>query len=357
MVTTDISVSSLQSDLFEEVTQLKTRLDESGVPEGLKEKAENMLRRLVRMAKFGGYAEEYEKLAHWFDWVLSLPWQEETEDILELERAKNIMDKYHHGMEDVKERILEFLSVIKLNKQKNNPISSPILCLVGLVGTGKTSFAYALAETMGRKFSRIPFGGMGSALDLRGQSKLHPDNEPGWIVKALRKAKSRNPVILLDEIDRVAEDARGDIMGVLVEVLDPQQNMFFIDHYIDYPFDLSKVLFVTTCNNTANISTAVLDRMEVIQMPSYSDEEKTIIAKQYLLPRIMKESGLGTENLTIDDSLWPNIVRPLGFDAGMRSLERNLEKICRKVSKLIIEGKGEHFHLNQTNLKEFLPSF
>ncbi len=357
MNNTGVDTPSVQGNLFEEVSQLKKKLQESGVPEGLKEKAENMLVRLVRMAKFGGYAEEYEKITHWFDWLISLPWQRETEDILDLDRAKEIMNKYHYGMEDVKERILEFLSVIRLNKQKNNPITSPILCLVGLVGTGKTSFAYSLAETMGRKFSRIPFGGMGSALDLRGQSKLHPDNEPGWIIKSLRKAESRNPVILLDEIDRVAEDARSDIMGVLVEVLDPQQNMFFIDHYIDYPFDLSKVLFVTTCNNTANISTAVLDRMEVIQMPSYSDEEKTVIAKQYLLPRIMKESGLGTENLTIDSSLWPKIVRPLGFDAGMRSLERNLEKICRRVSKLIVEGKGEHFHLNQSNLKEFLPSF
>ena len=353
----DNDVLAQAGDLFEEVSHLRDKLLASSVPDGLKEKAEVMLTRLVRMAKFGGYSEEYEKLAHWFDWIFSLPWKKKTEDILDLKNAEEIMEKHHYGMDSVKERILEFLATIKLNKEKKRDVHAPIICLVGLVGTGKTTFGYALAETMGRKFSRIPFGGMGSAMDLRGQSRLHPDNEPGWIIKSLRRARVKNPVILLDEIDRVSEEARSDIMGVLVEVLDPQQNMFFTDHYIDYPFDLSDALFVATCNNTTHISTAVLDRMEVIHMPSYSDKEKIIIGKKYLLPRILNESGLDKESITIDEQLWPKIVRPLGFDSGMRSLERNIDGVCRKIAKLIVEGKAAHFHLTVDNIKEFLPSY
>jgi ATP-dependent Lon protease len=212
-----------------------------------------------------------------------------------------------------------------------------------------------LAEAMGRKFARIPFGGMGSALDLRGQSKLHPENEPGWIIKAIRRAGSKNPIILLDEIDRVTESARADIMGVLIELLDPKQNEFFTDHYIDHPFDLSEVLFLATCNNTSNLTPPVKDRMEIIQMPSYNDEEKIKIGQNYLLPRIMQESGLSDDNLTIEAEVWPTIVRPLGFDAGIRSLERNIERICRKVALYIVSGKAKHIHLNEENLREFLP--
>jgi len=236
-------------------------------------------------------------------------------------------------------------------------LRAPILCFVGLVGTGKTTIAYSIAESLGRKFARIPFGGMGSALDLRGQSKVHPDAEVGQIIKALRRCGVKNPVILLDEIDRVTEAARADIMGVLVELLDPEQNFAFIDHYIDYPFDLSQVLFVTTANNTKNISTAVLDRLEPIQMPSYTDEEKIKIGRDYMFPKELLNCGLTPENLTIADDVWPQIVRPLGFDAGIRTLERTLSGICRKAAKLIVEGKGESFHLTDENIKQFLPTW
>jgi ATP-dependent Lon protease len=340
--------------LFEEVKQLKNRVDNAPIPEGLKEKVSEMLIRLTRMAKLGGYYEEYDKTSHYIEWILSLPWQTKTDDILDLTAAKEILDKHHYGLTEVKEKILQYLAVLKLNQGKQKVSRAPIICLVGLVGTGKTTFGYSLAEAMGRKFVRIPFGGMGSALDLRGQSRLHSDNEPGLVIKALRRAASRNPVILLDEIDRVSEDARADIMGVLVELLDPEQNEQFTDHYIDYPFDLSDTLFLATCNNTANIFTAVMDRMEVLQMPSYSDQEKITIAKNYLLPGIMKECGLMPENLTVDDNLWPKIVRPLGFDSGMRSLERTIKTICQIIAKRIVEGKGQHFQLNETNLKEFI---
>jgi ATP-dependent Lon protease len=198
---------------------------------------------------------------------------------------------------------------------------------------------------------------MGSALDLRGQSRLHPDNEPGQVIKGLRRANSKNPIILLDEIDRVAENTRADIMGVLVELLDPEQNYRFSDHYIDYPFDLSDVLFIATCNNTTNISTAVLDRMEVLQMPSYTDEEKITIGRDYLLPKVLEECGLTKDNITIAENLWPRIVRPLGFDSGIRSLERTIQGICRKLAKMVVEDKGYHWQLTEENIKEFLPSW
>lgn len=345
------------TDLFTEIKQLRQKIEEARIPEGLKEKVDGMLKRLRRMARFGGYTEEYEKITHYTSWLLSLPWRKTTDDILDITRAKQVLDKHHHGMEDIKQRILEYMAVLKLNRDKTKVSRAPILFLVGLVGTGKTTFGYALAEAMGRQFARIPFGGMGSALDLRGQSRLHPDAEPGQVIKALRRAQTRNPVIMLDEIDRVAEGTRSDIMGVLVELLDPEQNERFIDHYIDYPFDLSDVLFLATANNTTHVATAVLDRMETLQMPSYTDEEKIVIGRDYVLPNTLKESGLTTDNLTIDPNLWKKIVRPLGYDAGIRTLERTIEGICRKIAMLVVSGKGQHFHLNEKNIKEFLPSY
>lgn len=294
-----------------------------------------------------------EQIFRYVDWVVSLPWSITTKDDLDLGIARKILDKHHYGLELVKERILEYLAVLTLNKEHR----APILCLVGLVGTGKTTLAKSIAEAMGRRYVRIPFGGMSDALDLRGQSRVRPDAQIGLILKGLRYAGSRNPVMLLDEVDRVAEATRGDIMGVLVELLDPEQNAAFTDHYLDYPFDLSDVLFVATANNTTNIATAVLDRLEPIQMPSYSDEEKIKIAKDYVLPQLMAESGLTRENLTIDDALWPKLVRPLGYDAGIRSLERTMNALCRKVARMIVEGKGKSFQVNAGNIKEFIEAY
>jgi len=259
-------------------------------------------------------------------------------------------------MEEVKERILEYMSVLKLRTEKGmGTARAPIIFLVGLVGTGKTTFAYALSEALGRPVARIPFGGMGSARDLRGQSSLHLESEPGHVVKALTRAKVKNPIILLDEIDRVTEAARADIMGVLVELLDPSQNDRFLDHYIDHPVDLSEVLFIATGNNTSNVATAVLDRLEPIRMPSYTDQEKIVIGKDYLLPKALEISGLDKNIITIDDDIWPNIVRPLGYDAGIRTLNRNIEGIVRKTAKQIVEKKFQTIHLTQANIKEYLP--
>lgn len=357
----------LKSSALKETDKLKERLEKTALPPELKEKAEEMIERISRIARLGSYSVEYEQTAKYIDWICALPWVKRSDDILDLEYAKRILDKNHYGLEDVKTRILEYLAVLKLKKEKGKEAKSPegiqkfmrapILCFVGLVGTGKTTIAYSIAEAMGRKFVRIPFGGIGDPLYLRGQSRVYPDAEPGQIIKSLKIAGAKNPVILLDEIDRVAEESRTTIMGVLVELLDPEQNMAFTDHFIDYPFDLSEVLFIATCNNTANISTAVLDRLEPMQMPSYSDEEKIKIGKEFVLPRMMEETGLEKGSLTIEDSLWPKIVRPLGYDAGIRTLERTINGICRKVAKLIVEGKGTKFRLTQENIKEFLPSW
>jgi ATP-dependent Lon protease len=346
--------------LQEEVLKLEKKINETILPPELKEKTKQMISRLSRMVRFGEYSAEYEKVALYIDWVVNLPWDKRTEDVLDLDRARSVLDKNHFGLEEIKERILEYLAVLKLqtgDKGVQSSLRAPILCFVGLVGTGKTTMAYSIAEAMGRKFARIPLGGMGDPLDLRGQSRLRPDAEPGQVVKALRKAGAKNPVILLDEIDRVADEGRSSIMGVLIELLDPEQNFAFRDHFLDYPLDLSEVLFIVTCNNTTNISVAVMDRLEPIQMPSYTDEEKITIGKNYVLPNTMRDMGLEKDNLKVDPEVWPKIVRPLGYDAGIRTLERTIDGICRKVAKMIVQGKGKQFSVTLENMKDFLPTW
>jgi len=344
--------------LVQEIQNLRGRIEQAKLPQELFQEIEKQFDRLTRMAKSEGYSVEYDRLAHYIDWVANLPWNQRSTENLDLTRAREVFDKNHYGLDEVKERILEYLAVLRLKTQQHKEqerVHAPILCLVGLVGTGKTTFAYSIAEAIGRPFARIPFGGMGSARDLRGQSRQHPESEPGYIIKALRRARVKNAVILLDEIDRVAEEARADIMGVLVELLDPEQNNAFIDHYIDYPFDLSQVIFITTANNTTNIAVAVMDRLEPISMPSYTDEEKIHIGRDYLLPDAMAEAGIGHENLEINDSLWPQIVRPLGFDAGIRTLQRTIQGISRKVAKKVVEGEKQTIHVTSDNIEEYLP--
>ncbi len=345
--------------LLVEIKKLKAKVKKAEMPPDLREKVEEMIERLSRVAKFGVYTTEYERVSHYIDWVMALPWVKRTEDVLDLEKTKEILDKNHYDLDEIKERILEYLAVLKLKKGKKEEgvFRAPILCLVGLVGTGKTTLGFSIAEAMDRQFARIPFGGMGSALDLRGQSRLHPEAEPGQVIKALKRCGAKNPVILLDEIDRVAEGGRSDIMGVLIELLDPEQNVAFTDYFLDHPFDLSEVLFIATCNNTTNISTPVLDRLEPLQMPSYTDEEKIVIGRDYVLPGLLEACGLSKENLKINEAVWPKIVRPLGYDAGIRTLERTIEGICRKVAKLIVEKKGEYFHITAENVKEYLPKW
>jgi len=348
--------------LDSQIQKLEDKIKAANLAPDLMEKINSMLTILKVSLKTGtGTFVNYESISNYLDWVTSLPFHKETPDVMDLVKVKTTLDKNHYGLDSVKNTILEYLSslILEMQSSSSSQVRAPALCLVGLVGTGKTTLAYSIAEALGRSFERIPFGGMGDALTLRGQSRAMSDAEPGQIIKKLVHAQSKNCVILLDELDRVSDQARADIMGVLVELLDLEQNKNFTDHYIDYPFDLSHVIFIATANNTTNISTAVLDRLEILQMPSYSDDEKKIIARDYLFPKIKQESGLSGLQISVDDTLWPMIIRPLGYDSGIRSLERTLETISRRLSRMVVEGKipkTGSFAINAQNIKQLLPS-
>ena len=346
--------------LFEELNNLSSKLDKAlSLPEELRSRAQYMLKRLNRMAQTGGYASEFDTLSRYIETIIDIPWDAKTEDRLDLEAAKEVLNKNHYGMDDVKQVMLEYLAtMILMQKRGQDSISkAPILLLVGLQGVGKTTLAYSIAEALNRKFMRIAMGAIGSVLEIRGKSKAFPESEPGQIIKALIRTGVTNPVILLDEIDKASgqEGLRSDVMAVLLEILDPKQNVEFRDHYIDYPIDLSQVLFICSANNLGTISAALLDRMEVIKMPAYTDQEKIVIARDYILPKVLERSGLKEGELTIDPNLWPGVVRPFGFDTGIRSLERTLQAICRKVAKEIVEGKSINVTINADNLKYYLP--
>ncbi len=335
---------------------LDEKVKKATLPDELRGIVTARLNQLDKLSGTDSFLTEFDRLNNYVDWIVNLPWANRTKDILDLAYAKKVLDSHHFGLTEIKDRIFEYVSVLKLKGVDTKEIArAPILCFVGLVGTGKTTIASSIAEAMGRKFARIPFGGMGDPLDLRGQSRMHPEAEPGKIIKALRATGTKNPVILLDEIDRVTTEGRSSIMGVLVELLDPGQNHAFNDYYIDYPFDLSEVLFIATANNTTNIATAVLDRLEPISMPSYTDQEKIAIARQYILPKAMKTAGLTDLQLTFDENVWSQIVRPLGFDAGIRTLERTVDGVVRKVAREIVEGKVKEVKLSALNAKQYLP--
>lgn len=346
-----------------QIENLEVKVRNAKLPEELNSNVMSMIGRLKLIQKENNFFAEYDILSQYINWVTVLPWKKSSQDVLDLNHAQSVFDKNHHGLQEVKEKILEYLSIMILTRSrlaKDAIIHAPILSLVGLVGTGKTTIARSIAEALGRQFVRIPFGGMGSAAQLRGKSRMTPDAEPGMVIKALRQAGTNNPVILLDEIDRVSAEARADIMGVLIELLDPEQNSHFSDHFIDYPFDLSNVLFIATSNNTKDISTAVADRMQIIQMPSYSDEEKTYIAKNYIFPEVLRESGLKPEELAIGDDVWYEIVRPLGYDSGIRSLKRAVQGLVRKVVHFYLTGKipqGKQFMITNQNLENFISQW
>jgi ATP-dependent Lon protease len=339
-----------------DIQALRSQLQKAALPEELARNVTAQIERLERLTQTDAYDIQIQQTQHYLDWVTSLPWTKTTKDILDLIHAKQVLDSHHYGLSDLKQRILEYLSVLILNEQKSSSYHAPIILLVGLVGTGKTTLAASIAQALGRQFVRIPFGGLSSALNLRGQSRVHPEAEPGYLIKSVRRAGCKNPVILLDEIDRVSESARGEIMGVLVELLDPEQNNAFTDHYIDFPFDLSQAMFIATCNNTTHINTAVMDRLEPILMPSYTDEEKIQIAKNYVLPAEIKNAGLPDGSLKFDEAIWPKVVRPLGFDAGIRTLERTIQGIVRKAAMQLVEGRAKDFYINESNIKSFLPN-
>lgn len=339
-----------------EIDKMRQELQSASLPANLHEKALQQIDRINLTLKYGGNLGQLDITAKYIDWITHIPWNTASQDTLDINKAKEYLDKNHFGLESVKSLVLEYLSVLILQRKSSQTtvFHAPNLFFVGLAGTGKTTFANSIAEALGRKMVRIPFGGLSSALDLRGQSKTSPEAEPGMVMRALRQAGTKNPVILLDELDRCTPESRSAIMGVLIELLDPGQNTAFTDYFVDYPFDLSQALFVATANNTTSIATAVLDRLEIVQMPSYNDMEKKEIGKRFVFPRYLKEAGLTPSQLQIQDSTWDKLVRPLGFEPGIRSLERQIEVIVRKTAYKIISGQAASVVVSDENLKEFV---
>ncbi len=344
------SISKTQRDFFlrEQMRAIQRELGDSDPNAGeirmLREKAEQtqmpdearqvVTQELDRLQQMPTAAAEYSVTRHYVDWILSLPWQKETEDKIELAEAERILNEQHYGLTKVKDRLLEFLAVIKRRKQ----IKGPILCLVGPPGVGKTSLGRSVADALGRKFARISLGGMRDEAEIRGHRRTYVGALPGRIIQTIRRAESRNPVILLDELDKVGADFRGDPASALLEVLDPAQNNTFTDHYLDIPFDLSRVLFLTTANWLDPIHPALRDRLEVIELPSYTESEKLQIAKRYLVPRQLEEHGLSRQELRFRDAALRTLIHDYTREAGVRQLEREIAAITRKATRQIVSN-------------------
>lgn len=348
--------------LLNEIEKIIGQVNAATFPSELKDELKETLERLDRAMHHSFYQAEFEQTTKYVEWILSLPWDKRSTDNIDLKKAQEILDRNHYDLTKIKERIVEYLAVLKLQseKEKSSVVKlsrSPVLCFVGLPGTGKTTLASSIAESLGREFFRIPMGGMNSPLILRGQARAYPEAEPGMIIKALRNVQTKNPVILLDEVDSIAQGAESDIMGVLLELLDPEQNSSFMDYYVDYPFDLSEILFVCTANKIGNITQAVMDRLEVIMMPRYTDEDRIHIAKDYLLPKEMQNVGLSAEQVNFSEDSWPHVIKPFGYEVDIRTLQRTINGILRKVAKKYVEGQAKEVTITPTNLAEYLPEF
>ena len=337
---------SQKDDFQKELDAMRAKIKKNGLPPHAKEAAEKELERLAKMAPF---SPEATVSRTYLDWLLNMPWNKTTTDTLDLKEAKKILDEDHFGLEKPKTRILEYLAVSKLT----NGLRGPVLCFTGAPGVGKTSLAKSIARAIGRKFVRMSLGGVRDESEIRGHRRTYIGSMPGRIIQGLSKAKSANPVFLLDEIDKMGSDWRGDPAAALLELLDPEQNKEFTDHFLDVPFDVSKVLFITTANSLGNIPTTLRDRLEIIEFDGYTEYEKHDIVKGYLLPKQMKEHGLKPGQLEIEHDAVARLMRDYVREAGVRNLDREIGSICRKAAKMVVEGKKK-ITVTKGNLYDFL---
>ena len=330
-----------------ETNELRQRLDELDLPEEARKAAD---RELARLERLPAAAAEYGVIRTYLDWIAMLPWNVTTQDDLDLERARGVLDEDHYDLEKVKERIVEHLAVSKLR----NDASGQILCFVGPPGVGKTSLGHSIARTLQRKFARLSVGGVRDEAEIRGHRRTYIGAMPGSIIRALRDAESTNPVLLIDEIDKMGSDVRGDPASAMLEVLDPEQNRTFRDHYLDLPFDLSKVLFICTANTTDTIPGPLLDRMDVIQLSGYTEDEKLGIAKRYLVPKQIESHGLRKNQLAIGDRALRLVIREYTREAGVRGLERRIGDLCRKAAVEFATGRTRKITVNDALVREWL---
>jgi len=330
-----------------ELDDLKKKLAKTRMPPEVKKEAHKQLKRLEVMHPD---ASEATTVRNYLDWILDIPWRKSSRDRIDIKEAKKVLDADHYGLDEVKERILEYLAVRKLNKSTKGPI----ICFVGPPGVGKTSLGKSIARAMGRKFHRMSLGGMRDEAEIRGHRRTYIGSMPGRIIQGLKTVGANNPVFMMDEIDKVGSDYRGDPSSALLEVLDPEQNFEFTDHYLNMPFDLSKVMFITTANMTDTIPGPLLDRMEIIRLSGYMLEEKLEIAKRYLLPRQIEQNGIDAKAIQIDEKTIQKIISHYTREAGLRNLERELGKVCRKVARRIAEGGRKTYIISERTLDKYL---
>ncbi|MDH4099516.1 MAG: endopeptidase La [Nitrospirota bacterium] len=341
-----------EDERIEELNDLRTKIEEAKMPEKVNKEALKQLKRLERMHQD---AAEASMVRTYIEWLVELPWSKSTTDNLDIKAAKKVLDADHYDLEKIKERILEYLGVRKLKEK----MKGPILCFVGPPGVGKTSLGKSIARSLGREFVRISLGGVRDEAEIRGHRRTYIGALPGRIIQGIKQAGSNNPVFMLDEADKIGADFRGDPSAALLEVLDPEQNNSFSDHYIGVPFDLSNVMFITTANQMDPIPSALKDRMEVIALSGYTEEEKMGIAKNYLVKRQLEEHGINEKHLNLSDSTLKKIISSYTREAGVRNLEREIANLCRKVARKVAEGEDRSFRITADNLHKYLgpPKF